>query len=148
MFVGVSVPCPCEFAQALTYDECDGIMACNIKKGSYGETPLDGLNALILVSFQDNVWAGDGKTKLNLAVFFDEKANEKQKKALNMIFSGKAGGFMYEIANLIEVRGIKYTPIKFEIVDDLSHWSTEIPEKVLAKAEALTGPTAPLDKRV
>jgi hypothetical protein len=65
-----------------------------------------------------------------------------------MIFSGKAGGFMYEIANLIEVRGIEYAPIKFEIVDDLSHWSTEIPGKVLAKAEALTGPTTPPGKRV
>ena len=37
-----------------------------------------------------------------------------------MIFSGKAGGFMAEIANLIgEVRGIEYAPIKFEIADDL-----------------------------
>jgi hypothetical protein len=124
-------------------------MAYNVKKGSYGETPLDGLNALILVSFKGNVWAGDGRTKLNLAIFFDEKANEHQKEALNMIFSGKAGGFMAEIANLIgEVRGIKYAPIKFEIADDLSHWSAEIPGKVLAKAEALTGPTTPAGKRV
>jgi hypothetical protein len=29
-----NVPCPCEFAQAPTYDDCDGIMAYNIKKGS------------------------------------------------------------------------------------------------------------------
>jgi hypothetical protein len=104
---------------------------------------------LALVSFQGNVWAGDGKTKLNMAIFFDEKANEQQKEALNMIFSGKAGGFMAEIANLIgEIRGIKYAPIKFEMADDLSYWSAEIPGKVLAKAEALTGPTTPSGKRV
>jgi hypothetical protein len=66
-----------------------------------------------------------------------------------MIFSGKAGGFMAEIANVIgEVRGIEYAPIKFEIADDLSYWSAEIPGKVLAKAEALTGPTTPPGKRV
>jgi hypothetical protein len=124
-------------------------MAYNIKKGSYGETPLDGLNVLALDSFKGNIWAGDGKTKLNLAIFFDEKANEKQREALNMIFSGKAGGFMAEIANVIgEVRGIEYAPIKFEIADDLSYWSAEIPGKVLAKAEALTGPTTPPGKRV
>jgi hypothetical protein len=56
---------------------------------------------------------------------------------------------MAEIANLIgEVRGIEYAPIKFEIADDLSYWSAEIPGKVLAKAEALTGPTTPPGKRV
>jgi hypothetical protein len=144
-----NIPCPCEFAQTPTYDDCDGIMAYNIKEGSYGGTPLDGLNVLILVSFKGNIWAGDGKTKLNLAIFFDEKATERQKEALNMIFSGKAGGFMAEIANLIgEVRGIEYVPIKFEIADDLSHWNAEIPGEVLARAEALTGPTTPPGKRV
>jgi hypothetical protein len=144
-----SMPCPCEFAQAPTYGDCEGVLAYHIKKGSYGETPLDGLNALILESFKGNIWAGDGKTKLNLAIFFDEKANEQQKEALNMIFSGKAGGFMVEIANLIgEVRGIEYAPIRFEIADDLSYWSAEIPGKALAKAEALTGSTTPSGKRV
>jgi hypothetical protein len=102
-----------------------------------------------LGSFKGNIWAGDGKTKVNLALFFDEKANEQQREALNMIFSGKAGGFMAEFAKLIgEIRGTEYAPIKFELADDLSHWSAEIPGKVLAKAEALTGPTTPPGKRV
>jgi hypothetical protein len=39
-------------------------------------------------------------------------------------------------------------PIKFEISDDLDYWSAEIPGKVLAKAEALGGPTTPPGKRV
>ena len=144
-----NIPCPCEFAQTPTYDDCDGIMAYNITKGNYGQTALDSLTVLALVSFKGNIWAGDGKTKLNMALFFDEKANEQQREALNMIFSGKAGGFMAEIANVIgEVRGIEYAPIKFEIADDLSYWSAEIPGKVLAKAEALTGPTTPVGKRV
>ena len=46
-----------------------------------------------------------------------------------------------------EVRGIEYDPIKFELAKDLSYWSAEIPGKVFAKAEALTGPTTPPDKR-
>ena len=86
---------------------------------------------------------------MSLALFFDEKANEQQREALNMIFSGKAGGFMAEFAKFFgEVRGIEYAPIKFELADDLSYWSAEIPGKVLAKAEALTGPTTPPGKRV
>jgi hypothetical protein len=79
----------------------------------------------------------------------DEKSNEQQREALNMIFSGKAGGFMAEFAKLIgEVRGIEYAPIKFEVANDLAYWSAEIPGKIVAKAEALSGPMTPPGKRV
>lgn len=137
-----NIPCPCTFAQTPTYGDCDGIMAYHIKEGNYGEVSLSGLNVLVLDSFKGNVWAGDGTTKVNVAIFFDEKASEQQRNALNMIFSGRAGGFMAEFAKLLgEVRGIEYSPIKFEIADDLSYWSAEMPGKIVAKAEALTGPT-------
>lgn len=89
-------------------------------------------------SFKGNIWAGDGKTKVNMAIFFDEKANEQQRKALNMIFSGKAGGFMAKFAKLIgEVSGIEYVPIKFELSDDLSYWSAKIPRKSLGKGRSI-----------
>jgi hypothetical protein len=65
-----------------------------------------------------------------------------------MIFSGKAGCFMAEFAKLVrEVRATEYAPIKFEVAEDLSYWSAEIPGKVVAKAEALTGPMTPPGKR-
>jgi hypothetical protein len=144
-----NIPCPCEFAQAPTYNDCEGILAYHIKKGNYGETTLDGLKVLALGSFKGNIWAGDGTTKATIALFFDDKANEQQREALNMIFSGKAGGFMAEFAKLIgEVRGVEYAPIKFEVADDLAYWSAEIPGKIVAKAEALTGPMTPPGKRV
>jgi len=144
-----NIPCPCEFAQAPTFEDCDGILAWHIKKGNYGDISIDGLNVLGLGSFKGNIWAGDGVTKASIAIFFDEKSNEQQREALNMIFSGKAGGFMGEFAKLIgEVRGIEYAPIKFEVADDLAYWSAEIPGKIVAKAEALTGPMTPPGKRV
>ena len=83
-----SIPCPCEFAQTPTYGDCDGVLAYHIKNGDYGKVSLDGLNALALADFKGNIWAG--KTKANIAIFFDERANEEQQHALNMIFSGKA----------------------------------------------------------
>ncbi len=142
-----NIPCPCIFAQTPSYGDCEGVMAYHIKKGQYGETPLDGLNVLILDYFKGNIWAGE--TKLDLALFFDERADEDQRKALNMIFTGKAGGFMRLFANIIgEVRGIEYAPIKFEVAEDLAYWSVQIPGKVIAKAEALTGPMTPPGKRV
>ena len=56
---------------------------------------------------------------------------------------------MAQLANLIgDVKGIESAPIKLEIADDLSYWSAEIPGKVLAEAEALTGPMTSPGKRV
>jgi hypothetical protein len=142
-----SIPCPCEFAQAPTYGDCEGVLAYHIRNGHYGETSLDCLNALALSYFKGNIWAGN--TKASIAFFIDERANEQQRHALQMIFSGKAGGFMATFAKLIgDDRGVNFAPIKFEVADDLSYWSVEIPEKVIAKAEALTGPMTPPGKRV
>ena len=47
-----------------------------------------------------------------------------------------------------DVRGFEVAPIDFEIADDLAYWRAEIAGKVIAKAEALTGPTTPPGKRV
>jgi hypothetical protein len=70
-------------------------------------------------------------------------------EALQMIFGGKAGGFVAEFAKLVgEIRGTEFAPIKFEVADDLSYWSAEIPGRIVAKAEALSGPMTPPGKRV
>jgi hypothetical protein len=142
-----NIPCPCIFAQTPTYGDCNGVMAYHIRSGNYGQTQLDGLNVLVLDYFKGNVWAGE--TRVTCAFFFDERADKQQRDALQMIFSGKAGGFMAEFTKLIgDVRGTDFAPIKFEVADDLSYWSAEIPGKVVAKAEALSGPMTPPGKRV
>lgn len=143
-----NIPCPCTFAQAPSYGDCEGLLAYHINHGRYGETPLDGLNVMMAGSFKGNIWAGEAKD-VKMGFFFDEQGNEKQREALQMIFLGKAGGFMAEFAKLFqEIQGIEFAPIKFEVAKDLAYWSAEIPGKVVAKAEALTGPMTPPGKRV
>jgi hypothetical protein len=95
--------------------------------------------------FKGNIWAG--ATKVTISLFFDEQSSAEGSAADD--FSGKAWGFMAEFAKLIgDVKGTDFAPIKFEVVDDLSYWSAEIPGKVVARAEALTGPMTPPGKRV
>jgi hypothetical protein len=141
------IPCPCIFAKSPTNGVCEGILAYHIKYGNYGGTQLDGLNVLAISYFKGNIWAGE--TKADFAIYFDETANEEQRNSLNMIFSGKAGGFMAEFAQVIgEVRAVSYAPIKIEVSEDLDNWNAEIPGKVIARAEALSGPMTPPGKRV
>lgn len=141
------IPCPCIFAQSPTNGVCEGILAYHIKNGNYGGSPLEGLNVLAISYFKGNIWAGE--TKADFAIYFDETANKEQRNSLNMIFSGKAGGFMAEFAKVIgEVRAVSYAPIKIEVSEDLAYWNAEIPGKVIARAEALSGPMTPPGKRV
>jgi hypothetical protein len=137
-----TIPCPCTFAQAPSEGDCEGVLAWHIREGNYGDVRLDGLNVLALGSFDGNIW--EGETKATVGMFLDERADEAQRGALQMIFGGQAGGWPGEFATMIgEVRGMEYAAIEFEIADDLAYWRAEIPGKVEARAEALTGPTSP-----
>lgn len=141
------IPCPCEFAQAPTDNWCQGVLAWHIREGYYGDVQLDGLSLIAVGEFEGNIWGEE--TKAVMGMFIDERADESQREALQMIFGGQAGGFPAEFAELIgEMRGIEFVPIEFDVADDLAYWRAEIPGKVLASAEALTGPTTPEGERV
>ncbi len=114
-----TIPCPCTFAQAPSEGDCEGILAWHIREGNYGDVRLDGLNVLAVGAFDGNIW--EGETKATMGIFLDERADEAQRGALQMIFGGQTGGWPGEFASMIgEVRGIEYAPIEFEIADDLA----------------------------
>ncbi len=141
-----NVPCPCTFAQAPTYGDCEGVLAWHIREGRYGDVQLDGLNLVGLATFEGNAWAG---AKAIMGLFMDERADERQREALQMIFGGQAGGWPGEFAEIIgEFRGIEYVPVEFEAAGDLAYWRAEIPGRVVARGEALTGPTTLPGQRV
>ena len=141
-----NIPCPCYFAQPPTYGDCEGVMAWHIREGRYGVITLSGLNVIALGAFEGNAWAG---AKVAIGIFIDKRANDSQREALRMIFGGQAGGWPSIFANVIgEVRRIEYVPISFEIAEDLAYWRAEIPGKVTARGEALTGPTTLPGQRV
>lgn len=141
------IPCPCEFAQAPTNNVCEGVLAYHIREGNYGDVRLDGLNVLGLGGFEGNLWAGGARVALGL--YLDERADDAQREALQIIFGGQAGGWPAGFAELVgEIRGVESAAIDIEIADDLASWRAEIPGKVSAAAEALSGPTTPPGERV
>jgi hypothetical protein len=142
------IPCPCTFAQPPSDGDCEGILAWHIKEGNYAETRLDDLNVVMLGSFVGNIWTQEA-TDSFAAFFFDERADESQREALQTIWGGDAGGWPAGFAALLqEVRGTEFAEIDFQIADDLASWSVEVPGKARGSAEALTGPTTPEGARV
>jgi hypothetical protein len=143
------VPCGCAFAQAPDDGQCDGILAWHVRAGHYGDVSLDGVNFVMVNSFEGNLWTGEAKHSA-AGFFLDERADEQQRVALQTIFAGQAGGWAATFATLVEtdVRGLEFVPIDFEIADDLAHWRVEVPGKLRGRAVALTGPTSPEGGRV
>src|SRR5262245_40427884 len=84
--------CACLVQAPTPRDRCDAALAFHISDGTYGQTSLNGLNAVLVVSFP-----GPGKMRSGnwtAAAYVDEKGSAAQRDALGNIFSGKAGGPM------------------------------------------------------
>jgi hypothetical protein len=136
-----AVPCPCTFAQPPTEGDCDGVLVWHINEGSFGDVKLDGLNFAAVAHFLGNIW--DEGTTADMGFFVDASADESQSEALQVIFSGQAGGWPAMFAaKLGQMLGMEPAQIEFEIAGDLTHWRAEIPGKFKAAAAVLEGPTS------
>ncbi len=107
--------CACLVQADTPRDRCDAALAFHIDNGTYGQTNLDGLSAVLVVSFP-----GPGKMRngnWTAAVYVDEKGSKEQQEALGNIFSGKAGGTPGALFTglVSKFLGVKATPISFQI---------------------------------
>jgi hypothetical protein len=112
------VICPClaspagPLAAQPTQGACEAPLAFHIASGSYGDATLDGLNAVVILRTPGPMAEGNG----TVALYVDERADERQREALTAIFSGQAGGPMGTLAPLVsEILGVKAAPITFRI---------------------------------
>ena len=103
--------CPCLFYSDPTKGSCDSLDAFHIVKGRYGTVKLDGLNAVMLGKIPGNMWKGNWTG----ALYIDERADKEQRKALETVLGGKAGGAPAMLASLVSTfKGVKYVPIKID----------------------------------
>lgn len=139
-----NVPCPCSWAQPPDDDHCEGILVWHVDEGRYGDVPLDDLNVIGLGSFDGNVWVKPSNPKFGMLL--DDRADDSQRMALQMVFGGQAGGWPASFVALMgpetQMMGVEFAPISVEIADDWSSWSAEISGRVTAAADALLGPTS------
>jgi len=126
------------------------VLAYRVREGHFGDVTLADLNLVLVITFEGNLWASQA-TGLKVALFVDSRANPRQQEALQMVFSGQAGGTPARLSAIWgppEVLGMEVVPIDFEVASDLAFWRAEVPGKVSARAEALTGPMTPPGQRM
>jgi len=110
------VVCPCLLSsQAVntvwpTYTHCDLALAFHIVKGHYGDSDLSDLTAIVIAYTPGKMINPDWST----AYYIDDRATPQQREAMSLIFTGKVGGPLADIAATTEYDlGIKFVPIQY-----------------------------------
>jgi len=103
--------CPCIFLMPPTRGYCEALVAWHIKKGHMDGTKLDGLNVAVWLRSPKILTDGNWR----LALYVDDKADQKQKEALSDIWGGKVGGHPAVLAGFVtELLGFKSASIQFK----------------------------------
>lgn len=84
------VVCPghMHFNQLCTHDRCVGYWALRFDEGSFDGVPLHGLNAVVAYDTPQHMIAGNWIE----VILIDEAASADQRRALESILTGRAGG--------------------------------------------------------
>lgn len=102
--------CPCVFLSKPTEGECTALVAWHIDSGQFDDVSLDGLNVVFAVHSPGKMV----EVKWNIAVYLDERADDKQKEALTKIFAGQAGGHPERLASFVgNILGVASVPITY-----------------------------------
>lgn len=80
-----SYACPCQFNALPTHGDCQAIAFFRIDKGHFGDTPLDGLNMAMAVSWPGAVHEGRGV----MQPILDARADAAQRDGLLSILTGR-----------------------------------------------------------
>jgi hypothetical protein len=108
--------CPCNFNARPTQGNCVGWGAWRIDRGAYGTTKLDGAKFAVFYAFPGKVEEGNGVAR----TYVDEAASPAQRKALETIGTGNAGGGIFELfAKQLTKEWLptKIVPITYEVRD-------------------------------
>lgn len=76
--------CPCQFNALPTHGDCRAICGYEIESGNYGGTGLDGVRAVMIVSYPGPIHEGNGTMQL----IIDESASADQRAAMQAIMTG------------------------------------------------------------
>lgn len=130
--------CPCitsSMQGPADNDRCRVPIVGHVRDGEKDGLRLDGLTFVLVVDapavMADGGW--------RVAIYVDERADERQREALVEILSGRAGGPPEALSALLgEVLGVKYVPIAFETRDGRAR--IEVPGIMEIEVELVRNP--------
>jgi hypothetical protein len=88
------------FSQNCTHERCKGYWALRIDEGMFGEVPLGRTRAVIAFDTPQRMIDGNWVQ----TIIIDETASDAQRRALETILTGRAGGPWAKLAAFVAVR--------------------------------------------
>jgi hypothetical protein len=107
-----NILCPCWVGEDPDGGTCDGLFAWHIEKGTVNGTDVSGRTFGFVAHIPGNVLDGNWR----IVVFLDDGASEEQQQALLDVWTGKLGGPVADLAQLVgEVLGMERVPVTFKV---------------------------------
>ena len=129
------VLCPCWIGEDPDQGTCDSVVAYHLDKGAIRGVDVSGLTLVSVVQIPGNVLEGNWRQ----VVYIDDNASDEQADAMLDAFSGKLGGPLADLAQLIGERvAVERAPVSHEIVDGAG--TLKVGDKVDCKMHPYTGP--------
>ena len=136
--------CPCWVGEDPDFGTCDGTLAWHFDKGSIDGVDVSGLTFALLCHIPGNILKGNWR----VIAYVDDKASKAQEEAILGVYTGKKGGPVADLAQLVgEVVGVERVPFTFDV--DKGKGRLRIGTSIAADLEPLKGagglPTALTD---
>jgi len=129
------VLCPCWIGEDPDQGTCDSVVAYHFDSGTINEVDVSGLTLVSVVNIPGNILEGN----MRQLVYVDDQASDEQADAMLDAFSGKLGGPLADLAELVGERvAIERATIKHEIVDGAG--TLTVGDKIQAAMHPYTGP--------
>ncbi len=107
-----NILCPCWVGEDPDGGKCDGVLAWHFDKGTVNGTDVSGRTFTILTHIPGNILEGNWK----IVVYVDDGATDEQQQALLDVWTGKLGGPVADLAQLVgEVLAVERAPTTFEV---------------------------------
>jgi hypothetical protein len=131
-----NILCPCWVGEDPDNGTCDAAMAWHIDRGAVNGTDVSGRTLAIINHIPGNVLKGNWK----VALFVDDKCTDAQQQALVNVWSGKEGGPVADLVQLVgEVVSVERAPITFELKEGKGTF--KVGSVVDSEMEPYRGPT-------
>jgi hypothetical protein len=141
--------CPCQFESLPTHGGCSGFEVFEIENGHFGGLKLDGLRAAVIYSWPGPIFEGKGQ----MQIIIDERANAKQREALEAILLGgeteEAANHWWVFSTMSDTHHPTiYKPISFEIDIDARKAKAFIAGVLETEGRPIKSPATGQDHRV
>src|SRR3989442_13320600 len=92
-----NILCPCWVGEDPDGGKCDGVLSWHVEKGTVNGTDVSGRTFTILTHIPGNILAGNWR----IVVYVDDGASDEQQQALLDVWTGKLGGPVADLAQLV-----------------------------------------------